>query len=150
MNPGLIKLELTESLLLDKVEDVVAKMQALRRMGVRFSLDDFGTGYASLSYLKRFPFEQLKVDRSFISDIMRNSDDAGIVRAILAMGNTLRLNVVAEGVEDSDQHTYLVAHGCAFFQGYLFGRPMSVAEFRQTLGGYRGTLSDASFDDWMI
>lgn len=150
VNPGLIKLELTESLLLDKVEDVVAKMQALRRMGVRFSLDDFGTGYASLSYLKRFPFEQLKVDRSFISDIMRNSDDAGIVRAILAMGNTLRLNVVAEGVEDTEQHAYLVSHGCAFFQGYLFGKPMSCAEFRQTLGGYRGRAPAASFDDWMI
>lgn len=150
VNPGLLKLELTESLLLDKVDDVVAKMQALRRMGVRFSLDDFGTGYASLSYLKRFPFEQLKVDRSFISDIMRNSDDAGIVRAILAMGNTLRLNVVAEGVEDTEQHAYLVRHGCALFQGYLFGKPMSCAEFRQTLGGYRGTAPAASFDDWMI
>lgn len=150
VNPGLLKLELTESLLLDKVEDVVAKMQALRRMGVRFSLDDFGTGYASLSYLKRFPFEQLKVDRSFISDIVRNSDDAGIVRAILAMGNTLRLNVVAEGVEDAEQHAYLVRHGCAFFQGYLFGKPMSFAEFRQTLGGYRGMAPAASFDDWMI
>jgi len=150
VNPGLLKLELTESLLLDKVEDVVAKMQALRRMGVRFSLDDFGTGYASLSYLKRFPFEQLKVDRSFISDIMRNSDDAGIVRAILAMGNTLRLNVVAEGVEDVEQHAYLVRHGCAFFQGYLFGRPMSFAEFRKALGGYRVSIRVDLIDDWVI
>lgn len=150
VNPGLLKLELTESLLLDKVEDVVAKMQALRRMGVRFSLDDFGTGYASLSYLKRFPFEQLKVDRSFISDIVRNSDDAGIVRAILAMGNTLRLNVVAEGVEDAEQHAYLVRHGCAFFQGYLFGKPMSCAEFRQTLVGYRESVPAEPLDDWVI
>ena len=90
------------------------------------------------------------MDRSFISDIVRNSDDAGIVRAILAMGNTLRLNVVAEGVEDAEQHAYLVRHGCAFFQGYLFGKPMSFAEFRQTLGGYRGMAPAASFDDWMI
>lgn len=149
-NPSLLKLELTESLLLDNVEDVVEKMQALRRMGVRFSLDDFGTGYASLSYLKRFPFEQLKVDRSFIRDIMTNSDDAGIVRAIIAMGNTLRLNVVAEGVEDSDQHAYLVRHGCSLFQGYLFGKPMSLAEFRQTLGEAPPPVPTPSIEDWVI
>ena len=150
VDPGLLKLELTESLLLDKVEDVVEKMQALRRMGVRFSLDDFGTGYASLSYLKRFPFEQLKVDRSFIRDIMRNSDDAGIVRAIIAMGNTLRLNVVAEGVEDAEQHAYLVQHGCAFFQGYLFGKPMSFAEFRQRAKRALAVAQSVAVEDWVI
>ena len=151
VNPQRLKLELTESLLLDNVEDVVEKMQALRRLGVRFSLDDFGTGYASLSYLKRFPFEQLKVDRSFIRDIMTNSDDAGIVRAIIAMGNTLRLSVVAEGVEDSEQHAYLVRHGCSLFQGYLFGKPMSFEDFRQKLGGSAQSLADAvPFEDWVI
>lgn len=151
VNPQRLKLELTESLLLDNVEDVVEKMQALRRLGVRFSLDDFGTGYASLSYLKRFPFEQLKVDRSFIRDIMTNSDDAGIVRAIIAMGNTLRLSVVAEGVEDSEQHAYLVRHGCSLFQGYLFGKPMSFEDFRQKLGGSAQSLADAvPFEDWAI
>jgi diguanylate cyclase (GGDEF)-like protein/PAS domain S-box-containing protein len=151
VNPQRLKLELTESLLLDNVEDVVEKMQALRRLGVRFSLDDFGTGYASLSYLKRFPFEQLKVDRSFIRDIMTNSDDAGIVRAIIAMGNTLRLSVVAEGVEDSEQHAYLVRHGCSLFQGYLFGKPMSFEDFRQKLGVSAQSLPDvAPFDDWVI
>ena len=151
VNPRRLKLELTESLLLDNVEDVVEKMQALRRLGVRFSLDDFGTGYASLSYLKRFPFEQLKVDRSFIRDIMTNSDDAGIVRAIIAMGNTLRLSVVAEGVEDSEQHAYLVRHGCSLFQGYLFGKPMSFEDFRQKLGGSAQSLADAvPFEDWAI
>jgi diguanylate cyclase (GGDEF)-like protein/PAS domain S-box-containing protein len=149
-NPALLKLELTESLLLDNVEDVVEKMQALRRMGVRFSLDDFGTGYASLSYLKRFPFDQLKVDRSFIRDIMTNSDDAGIVRAIIAMGNTLRLNVVAEGVEDHEQHAYLVRHGCAFFQGYLFGKPMSFADFRQTLRAEGPRIPPSTIEDWVI
>lgn len=151
VNPQRLKLELTESLLLDNVEDVVEKMQALRRLGVRFSLDDFGTGYASLSYLKRFPFEQLKVDRSFIRDIMTNSDDAGIVRAIIAMGNTLRLSVVAEGVEDSEQHAYLVRHGCSLFQGYLFGKPMSFEDFRQKLGVSAQSLADAvPLDDWVI
>lgn len=128
-----LKLELTESLLLDNVESVVAKMQALRELGVRFSLDDFGTGYASLSYLKRFPFEQLKVDRSFIRDIASDPDDAAIVRAIIAMGNTLRLSVVAEGVEAEEQHAYLVGHGCTLFQGYLYGRPIPFADFESTL-----------------
>lgn len=154
-NPRLLKLELTESLLLDNVEEVIDKMQALRAIGVRFSLDDFGTGYASLAYLKRFPFEQLKVDRSFIRDININQDDAAIVRAIIAMGNTLRLSVVAEGVEDDLQHAYLVKHECSLFQGYLFGRPMPFADFRAALGSEPspGPAADAaigSADHWVI
>lgn len=148
-NPHLLKLELTESLLLDSVEETVAKMQALRATGVRFSLDDFGTGYASLAYLKRFPFEQLKVDRSFISDITHNLDAAAIVRAIIAMGNTLRLGVVAEGVEASVQHDYLVEHGCCQFQGYLFGKPMSFADFDAALDGLSGEVPEVC-DDWVI
>jgi diguanylate cyclase (GGDEF)-like protein/PAS domain S-box-containing protein len=134
VDPARLKLELTESLLLDNIDGVVAKMQALRRIGVRFSLDDFGTGYASLSYLKRFPFEQLKVDRSFIRDLASDPDDAAIVRAILAMGNALRLNVVAEGVESEEQFVYLIGHGCACFQGYLFGRPQPFEEFERAVG----------------
>jgi diguanylate cyclase (GGDEF)-like protein/PAS domain S-box-containing protein len=139
VRPEKLKLELTESLLLDNVDGVVARMQALRRIGVRFSLDDFGTGYASLSYLKRFPFEQLKVDRSFIRDVAVDADDAAIVRAIIAMGNALRLNVVAEGVETNEQHAYLVGNGCACFQGYLFGYPVPINEFEDGLIGR---------DDW--
>jgi EAL domain-containing protein (putative c-di-GMP-specific phosphodiesterase class I) len=108
-------------------------MQALQALGVRFSLDDFGTGYASLAYLKRFPFEQLKIDRSFIRDIASDPDDAAIVSAIVAMGNALRLNVVAEGVETEEQRAYLIEHGCRCFQGYLFGRPMSFADFESRL-----------------
>ncbi|MDP3538357.1 MAG: EAL domain-containing protein [Azonexus sp.] len=131
---GRLKIELTESLLLENVADVVAKMQALRTLGVCFSLDDFGTGYASLSYLKRFPFEQLKVDRSFIRDILTDADDAAIVSAIVAMGNALRLSVVAEGVEEEGQHAFLVEHGCQLFQGYLFGRPVPFPDFEQSLG----------------
>ena len=146
--PQLLKLELTESLLLDNVDSVIGKMQALRAIGVRFSLDDFGTGYASLSYLKRFPFEQLKVDRSFIRDIVVDPDAAAIVRAIIAMGNTLRLNVVAEGVEAEAQHRYLVEHGCTCFQGYLFGRPMAFADFAETLPCY-GQPPEIP-DNWMI
>lgn len=133
-DPARLKIELTESLLLDDVDRVVAKMQALQRLGVRFSLDDFGTGYASLAYLKRFPFEQLKVDRSFVRDIASDPDDAAIVSAIVAMGNTLRLNVVAEGVETEEQHAFLVEHGCRCFQGYLFGRPMPFTDFAAQAG----------------
>ncbi|HJV93529.1 MAG TPA: GGDEF domain-containing phosphodiesterase, partial [Azonexus sp.] len=132
-DPCRLKIELTESLLLDNVDEVVAKMQALRQLGVRFSLDDFGTGYASLAYLKRFPFEQLKVDRSFIRNITSDPDDAAIVSAIVAMGNALRLNVVAEGVEEEAQYAFLLEHGCRFFQGYLFGRPMPFEAFEQNL-----------------
>jgi diguanylate cyclase (GGDEF)-like protein/PAS domain S-box-containing protein len=128
-NPARLKIELTESLLLDNVDQVVGKMQALQALGVCFSLDDFGTGYASLAYLKRFPFEQLKIDRSFIRDIASDPDDAAIVSAIIAMGNALRLNVVAEGVETEEQRAYLIEHGCRCFQGYLFGRPMPFADF---------------------
>jgi diguanylate cyclase (GGDEF)-like protein/PAS domain S-box-containing protein len=132
-DPARLKIELTESLLLDNVDQVVSKMQALLALGVRFSLDDFGTGYASLAYLKRFPFEQLKIDRSFIRDIASDPDDAAIVSAIVAMGNALRLNVVAEGVETEEQRAYLIEHGCRCFQGYLFGRPMSFADFESRL-----------------
>lgn len=142
VEPRLLKLELTESLLLDNVESVVGKMQALRDIGVRFSLDDFGTSYASLSYLKRFPFEQLKVDQSFIRDIATDPDDAAIVRAIIAMGNTLRLDVVAEGVEVEEQHAYLVAHGCTCFQGFLFGKPMPFADFERRLAKSHGPRAE--------
>jgi diguanylate cyclase (GGDEF)-like protein/PAS domain S-box-containing protein len=138
-DPRRLRLELTESLLLDKVDEVVFKMRALCLLGVRFSLDDFGTGYASLSYLKKFPFEQLKVDRSFVRDIMTDPDDAAIIRAIIAMGRSLRLSVVAEGVESQEQYAYLVEHGCTLFQGYMFGRPQALARFEAELDG----LSDA-------
>lgn len=150
INPGRLKLELTESLLLDAVEEVVGKMNELRRLGIRFSLDDFGTGYASLSYLKRFPFEQLKVDRSFVRDIASDPDDAAIVRAIIAMGNTLRLNVVAEGVEQMEQYDYLVEHGCTALQGYLFGRPMTLLEFEQLVAGVSSKAPQPVADFWMI
>lgn len=127
--PSRLKLELTESLLLDNVDDVLFKMAALHLLGVSFSLDDFGTGYASLAYLKRFPFDQIKVDRTFVRDLVCDPDDAAIVRAIIAMGNTLRLEVVAEGVETDAQRAYLNRHGCTVFQGFLFGRPIPIEDF---------------------
>lgn len=147
-DPRRLRLELTESLLLDKVDEVVFKMRALRLLGVRFSLDDFGTGYASLSYLKKFPFEQLKVDRSFVRDILTDPDDAAIIRAIIAMGRSLRLSVVAEGVESQEQYAYLVEHGCTLFQGYMFGRPQALPKFEAALDG--GSDAQVAMPDTVI
>lgn len=120
---GLLKLELTESLLLDDVDDTIAKMSALKARGVGFSLDDFGTGYSSLAYLKRLPLDQLKIDRSFVRDLLTDPNDAEIARAIITMADSLGLSVIAEGVETEAQRVCLANQGCHAYQGYLFGRP---------------------------
>jgi diguanylate cyclase (GGDEF)-like protein len=125
-NPYRLKLELTESLLLSDVEDAIVKMSALRSIGVNFSLDDFGTGYSSLSYLKRLPLDQLKIDQSFMRDVLTDSNDAAIVRTILILAQSLDLTAVAEGVETQGQRDFLERSGCTAFQGYLFGRPVPV------------------------
>ena len=122
-DPRRLKLELTESLLLDNVEDTIAKMTMLKAQGVGFSLDDFGTGYSSLSYLKRLPLDQLKIDQSFIRDILIDPNDAVIARTIVALAQSLGLAVIAEGVETAAQRDFLIAHGCRTFQGYFYGRP---------------------------
>ncbi|MFO1193329.1 MAG: EAL domain-containing protein [Rhodoferax sp.] len=118
-----LKLELTESMLAVDIEDIIFKMFAIKSRGVSFSLDDFGTGYSSLSYLKRLPLSQLKIDQSFVRDILTDANDAAIARTILALGHTLGLEVIAEGVETAEQQDLLARMGCDAFQGYLFGRP---------------------------
>ena len=128
-NPHRLKLELTESLLADNLDDVVVKMSALRARGVGFSLDDFGTGYSSLSYLKRLPLDQLKIDQSFVRDVLSDANDAAIVKTILALGDTLGMNVIAEGVETAEQRDFLRSSGCLNYQGYLFSRPLPAREF---------------------
>jgi len=127
-NPYRLKLELTESMLLSDVEDAVRKMRELRSIGVGFSLDDFGTGYSSLAYLKRLPLDQLKIDQSFVRDVLTDPNDAAIVRTILALARSMDLMAVAEGVETEGQRQFLLDNGCWAFQGYLFGRPVPVHE----------------------
>lgn len=122
-NPKLLQLELTESMLLNDVEDIIAKMSLLKLRGVGFSLDDFGTGYSSLAYLKRLPLDRLKIDQSFVRDVLTDPNDAAIAVTILALARSLDLAVVAEGVETEGQRDFLMRNDCAGFQGYLFGRP---------------------------
>ena len=129
IDPTKLKLELTESLLLEDVDEIVFKMDQLKTEGIGFSLDDFGTGYSSLTYLKRLPLDQLKIDRSFVKDALTDSNDATIARTIVALAQSLGLNVIAEGVETEEQRAFLVSIGCLAYQGYLFGRPMPIEDF---------------------
>ena len=131
IDPTRLKMELTESVMVAQVDEVIDRMQSLQKMGVSFSLDDFGTGFSSLSYLKRLPLDQLKIDQSFIRDISHDPNDAAIVRAILAMSQSLGLSVIAEGVETEDQRAFLLRHGCELYQGYLFGKPLPIEDWPQ-------------------
>ena len=133
INPKLLTLELTESLLLENIEDTISTMGALNEIGVQFALDDFGTGYSSLQYLKRLPLDQLKIDQSFVRDIASDSSDKEIVRTIIAMAQGLNLDVIAEGVETEEQRQLLSSSGCSSYQGYLFGRPVLIEQFEALL-----------------
>jgi diguanylate cyclase (GGDEF)-like protein/PAS domain S-box-containing protein len=128
-DPTRLKLELTESLLVANVEHTIDNMRALKEKGIGFALDDFGTGYSSLAYLKRLPLDQLKIDQSFVRDVLSDPNDAAIARTILGLGQTLGLDVIAEGVENPSQRDFLADHGCRAFQGYLFGRPVMAEQF---------------------
>ncbi|AHL75589.1 histidine kinase [Stutzerimonas stutzeri] len=128
-DPKLLKLEITESLLLDDMEEAVVRMNILKQHGIRFSIDDFGTGYSSMAYLQRLPLDQLKIDQSFVRQLAENTSSQTIVRATCALAAGLNLEVIAEGVETEAQRSLLIANGCERFQGYLFSRPVPLAEF---------------------
>jgi diguanylate cyclase (GGDEF)-like protein/PAS domain S-box-containing protein len=128
-----LKLELTESMLLDNINGIIAKMNALNKTGIHFALDDFGTGYSSLQYLKKLPLKQLKIDQSFVRDIATDSSDRKIVRTIITMASSLGIDVIAEGVETAEQRRFLLDSGCLQYQGYLFNKPNTIEEFEANL-----------------
>jgi EAL domain-containing protein (putative c-di-GMP-specific phosphodiesterase class I) len=134
VEPGELELELTEGLAMGNVEGLLATLAGLKSLGVSIAIDDFGTGYSSLSYLKRFPIDRLKIDQSFVRNLPGSEDDAAIARTIIALGRSLGLHVIAEGVETYEQLEFLRLQGCDEAQGYYFGRPMPAAEFEALLG----------------
>jgi diguanylate cyclase (GGDEF)-like protein len=134
-NPRRLKLELTESMFVNDLEDVVGKMTELRAHGLRFSLDDFGMGYSSLGYLRRLPLDQLKIDQEFVRDILVDTSSSAIAQSIISLSNAMGLSVIAEGVETEGQRDFLARLGCHSFQGYLFGAPVPVGEFQTLLAG---------------
>ncbi len=134
ISTDMLKLELTESLVLDNINDTITKMHALREVGVRFSLDDFGTGYSSFSYLTQLPLDQLKIDRSFVRNIGVKATDAIIVQTIIGMAHNLGIEVIAEGVETEAQRDFLEKHGCSACQGFLFSKPVPIEEFEELVG----------------
>jgi EAL domain-containing protein (putative c-di-GMP-specific phosphodiesterase class I) len=131
--PQYLELEVTESLLLSSADVTLSVLQELKNMGLSLAIDDFGTGYSSLSYLKRFPVSKLKIDRSFVRDVALNPDDAAITAAIISMAKSLNLKVIAEGVEDEAQMSFLRAHHCDQIQGYYFSKPLVADEVADKL-----------------
>ena len=133
LDPHRLELEITESVLMRSAEETVNTLKTLKAMGARIAADDFGTGYSSLSYLRRFPIDTLKLDQSFIHEIVADRGTAAIVAAVIGMAHGLGLEVIAEGVETPEQRTFLFQEGCHLMQGYLFGRPVPAGEFEEIL-----------------
>ena len=129
VTPSRLELEITESMFAYDLESIINKMQQLKALGVGFSLDDFGTGYSSLSYLRRLPLDQLKIDQSFVREVLTDANDAAIARTIIALGQSLGLTVIAEGVELQGQRDFLAEFGCDCCQGYLISRPLPIEGF---------------------
>jgi EAL domain-containing protein (putative c-di-GMP-specific phosphodiesterase class I) len=136
-DPSRLKLELTETLVLDDIENTISKMRSIKETGINFSMDDFGTGYSSLSYLTRLPLDELKIDKSFVLNLPGDHNDEVIAQTIITMGQSLGLNVIAEGVETDAQRAFLEQHGCHAYQGYLFSRPVPLDKFNTLLQSTR-------------
>ena len=128
VTPAKLKLELTESLLVEDIKNVIVKMQELRQIGVQIALDDFGTGYSSLQYLQQLPLNQVKIDKSFVQDMINSSSDSAIIQSILSLGAVFGFEVIAEGVESDEHYQYLKKLGCNAFQGFYFSKPKPVNE----------------------
>jgi EAL domain-containing protein (putative c-di-GMP-specific phosphodiesterase class I) len=141
LDPRYLELELTETVLMRRAESTAYALQQLKAIGVRLAVDDFGTGYSSLSYLTRFPIDALKLDQSFVHEIISSSNDAIVVSAVISMGKSLKHRIIAEGVETAEQLAFLQAHGCDEGQGHYFGRPVAAQQFAKVLA--RGVRSEA-------
>ena len=144
LEPHFLELEITESMLMEDIEEAASIVESLRRLGVRIAIDDFGTGYSSLSYLKRLPIHIVKVDRMFISDIPERPDDMAITAAVIAMAHKLNMEVVAEGIESAEQVFFLNEHQCEFGQGFFFSPPRPLAEIREALERESAAQSSSS------
>lgn len=143
IDPTRLELELTESMLVNDVNDIISKMVALKEKGVRLSLDDFGTGYSSLSYLKKLPLDQLKIDQSFVRDMLFDSNDVAIVRTVVELARGMGLHVIAEGVETEEQRQFLATLGCLSFQGYLLSRPVPIDDFNTVVSAHNAITRKA-------
>ena len=131
INPKLLELEITETILMDDMTDAIQKIQRLKQYGIRFAMDDFGTGYSSLAYLRQLPLDQIKIDKSFIDNITVDKGDVSIVQTIIAMANNLDMSVIAEGVETIMQQEQLMQLGCNTYQGYLYSKPFDAITFQK-------------------
>ena len=143
LDPTLLELEITESAIMSNTQIAGETLEALHAQGISLAVDDFGTGYSSLSYLKRFPINTLKIDRSFVRDIPGDADDAELVKTIIAMARSLKLEVIAEGVEHTDQLVFLRDQGCMIMQGFLFSRPLPVDDIEEFLKNKHRLLKSA-------
>ncbi|MCW5624369.1 MAG: EAL domain-containing protein [Burkholderiales bacterium] len=138
-DPTRLKIELTETMFANDLDDIIAKMAALRARGIAISLDDFGTGYSSLNYIKRLPLDQLKIDKSFVDDVLTDPSDAAIARTVVSLSQNLGLHVIAEGVETEAQRAFLESIGCKAYQGYLYSKPLAAADFEQFVQNWART-----------
>lgn len=141
LEPALLELEITESILIENVESVVASLERLKQLGVKLAIDDFGTGYSSLSYLKRLAIDKLKIDQSFVRDLVHDADDEAIVRAIIQMAHSLKLRTIAEGIENAELLQKLRMFGCDEGQGYYFSPPMPAEELAKFIRARMQKLS---------